>query len=130
MRTLNWEDELGFASAEGANTGRRTTRFPGSDLPAGPDAPVARIGPAHRSVMQSGRAGTTGWILEFEPTRPSGRDFLTGWTMGEDPLVHVRMGFGDLQEAIAFAERQGWRYVVRERPARRLVPKSYLDRFR
>jgi hypothetical protein len=37
-----------------------------------------------------------------------------GWTESVDPFAAVPLHFPDLQSAIAFAERQGWRYQVRD----------------
>jgi hypothetical protein len=53
-----------------------------------------------------------------------------GWTASRDPFGHIRLSFPDPQSAIEFAERQGWRYELRDPPGRRFRPKSYADNFR
>lgn len=53
-----------------------------------------------------------------------------GWTASRDPFGHIRLSFPDPQSAIEFAERQGWRYELRDPPVRRFRPKSYADNFR
>jgi ETC complex I subunit-like protein len=53
-------------------------------------------------------------MLEFERTVPPLIEPLMGWTESDDPLAPVRLHFPDLQSAIAFAERHGWRYQVHD----------------
>jgi hypothetical protein len=112
------------------NRSRGEPRLPGTSLPAGDGLPLAYIHQPAPSPLQYGKAGTRHWILEFEPSSPPTIDPLTGWTGGRDPFVHIRLTFPDPQSAIDFAERQGWRYAVREPPMRRFQPKSYADNFR
>jgi hypothetical protein len=50
-----------------------------------------------------------------------------GWTGTDDTLGQVRLEFRNLQGAIDFAEKQGWRYEVVEPPARRYRPKNYAE---
>jgi hypothetical protein len=104
--------------------------LPGASAPAAGPFPSVRIYQPPRSVMQSG-PGRGRWILEFERTVPPFVDPLTGWVGGADPLAHLRLDFPDMQSAIAFAERHGWRYEIEAGPTgRRMLPKSYADRFR
>jgi hypothetical protein len=56
-------------------------------------------------------------VLEFERTVPPTVEPLMGWTESADPFAPIRLEFPDLQCAIEFAERQGWRYDIRETPA-------------
>jgi hypothetical protein len=96
--------------------------------PADPSAhakPQARIFRPSPSPMQAGRASTRRWILEFEPTRPPEIEPLVGWVASDDPLCHVRIDFSSREAAVAFAERQGWRYTVIEPQAPRVRPQSY-----
>ena len=90
----------------------------------------ARIYRPAKTAMQSGRAQSRKWILEYEPATPRRPDRLMGWTSAEDTLNEVQLHFDTLDEARAFAERQGLDYTVIE-PQRAVVkPKSYADNFR
>lgn len=89
-----------------------------------------RIYQPAKTAMQSGRANTRRWILEFEPDSPKLIDPLMGWIGSRDTRGQVRIKFESKEEAIAFANKHGLSYRVSE-PARRMVrPKSYADNFR
>jgi len=90
----------------------------------------ARIFEQPKSAMQSGRAGTTEWVLEFEPSSPRRADPLMGWIGGGDTQSQVRLRFETREEAIAFAQREGFGYEVELPHTRKFVPKSYADNFR
>ena len=83
-----------------------------------------------KTAMQSGEAGTVKWVLEFEPTEPRSRDPLTGWTGSADTRSQVRIKFDTLEEAIAYADRQGHTYSVQVPHRPKIKPKSYADNFR
>jgi hypothetical protein len=89
-----------------------------------------RIFQPPKTAMQSGRAGTEKWILEFAPGSPRVADPLMGWTSSGDTRSQVRLTFDTKDEAIAFAEKHGLPYVVEEPQERRFRPKSYADNFR
>lgn len=67
-----------------------------------------------KSAMTSGRAGTKRWLLEFEPQSPPLVDPLMGWTGSVDPMAHLRLAFPSREAAVAYAERQGLAYEVRD----------------
>jgi hypothetical protein len=89
----------------------------------------ARIFEQPKSAMQSGRAGTAEWILEFEPTAARA-DPLMGWIGGADTQAQVRLKFESRDEAVAFAVREGLHYEVELPHERKVLPKSYADNFR
>jgi NADH dehydrogenase ubiquinone Fe-S protein 4 len=80
--------------------------------------------------MQSGRAGTLDWVLEFEPAGPKRADPLMGWIGSSDTASQVRLRFETREEAIAYAESEGLGYEVELPRVRKFVPKSYSDNFR
>lgn len=83
-----------------------------------------------KTAMQSGRANTRKWVLEFEPTAPKVVDPLMGWTGSSDTATQVRVSFASKAEAVAFARKHGLDYRVFEPCERSLRPKSYADNFR
>ena len=84
-----------------------------------------------KTAMQSGRAKTNEWLLEFAPGAREEADPLMGWAGSGDTLNQVRLFFATKDEAIAFAEREGHIYtVVEERSAKAPKPKSYSDNFK
>ena len=89
-----------------------------------------RIYQPSKTAMQSGRAKTQNWVLEYEIETPRRPEPLMGWISSGDTLNQVRLNFPSKEEAVAFAEKKGWAFDVAETQSRRVVPKSYADNFR
>ena len=110
---------------------RGLAQLPGSRLPARTALPQVYIHQPARSPMQGGLAGSRDWVLEFAPRSAEEIEPLMGWTSSRDPLVSApRLHFPSRESAIAFAERQGWPYELREPSFPRFQPKSYADNFK
>ncbi len=90
----------------------------------------ARIYKPVRTATQQGGAGTDKWVLEFAPGAPKERDPLMGWTGSGDMLGQVRLTFDSKDDAVAYAERRGIRYSVRDPEVQKTRIKSYADNFR
>jgi len=91
---------------------------------------LARIHRPAKSAMQSGRAQTRKWVIEYEPASRRDPDPLMGWSSARDTLNEVQLRFDTLDEAIAFAEKHGLEYALIEEHARTPKAKSYADNFR
>jgi len=91
--------------------------------------PVRIYQPA-KTAMQSGRANTLTWRLEFAPSERPHADPLMGWTSSGDTSRQLRLDFATREEAVAFARQRGLAYVLEEAQTRRIRPKSYSDNFR
>jgi hypothetical protein len=91
---------------------------------------VARIYRPAKTAMQSGRAQTRKWLLEYEPATRRDPDPLMGWSSARDTLNEVRLRFDSLEEAVAFAKKHGLDYAIIEPQAPRPKAKSYADNFR
>src|SRR5579862_651826 len=91
---------------------------------------LARIYQPAKTAMQSGRARTRKWMLEYEPASRRDPDPLMGWSSAQDTLNEVQMRFDTLAEALAFATKHGLAYTLIEPQARTLKAKSYADNFR
>jgi hypothetical protein len=90
----------------------------------------ARIFKPAKTAMQSGRAGTLKWHLEFAPSTRREADPLMGWTSSDDTQRQLRLTFDTKEEAIAYAEREGIPYILEEPTERKVQPKAYADNFR
>ena len=90
----------------------------------------ARIYQRYKNAMQSGRARTDQWMLEFESVRPKRPDPLTGWSGGAETQEQVRLSFPNLEAAKAYAERAGIAYHVLPPAPLKLKLQSYADNFR
>jgi hypothetical protein len=90
----------------------------------------ARIYRPSRNAMQSGKARTKQWLLEYEPERPRGIDPLMGWTSSDDMRQQVSIEFDSKEEAIAYCEKNAIPFQVFEPHLPKPRPKSYADNFR
>ena len=90
----------------------------------------ARIYRPAKTAMQSGRANTRRWILEFETDSPKRIERLMGWTGSDDTRHQVKLRFESKDAAIAYAKKYDLDYVVQEPHQRRLRRKSYADNFK
>jgi len=97
---------------------------------SGPAKIHCRIYQPPKSSMQSGRAKTNYWLLEYEPETARRPEPLMGWTASGDTLNQVKLRFATKEEAIAFAEREGCDYSVELPKPHRVRPRSYADNFR
>jgi hypothetical protein len=89
-----------------------------------------RIYQPSKTAMQSGRARTHAWVLEYEVATPRRPEPLMGWISAGDTLNQVRLRFETKEEAIAFAVRKGWEINLEEPRPRRVRPRNYADNFR
>ncbi|MGN6464665.1 MAG: ETC complex I subunit [Rhizobiaceae bacterium] len=91
---------------------------------------AARIYSPARTAMQSGKAKTGYWVLEFEPEKPRKIDPLMGYTTSGDMKAQVRLKFATREEAVTYAQRNGIAYRVElpNEAKRRQI--SYSDNFR
>ncbi len=90
----------------------------------------AKIYKPVKNAMQSGRANTAQWVLEYELETPRRPEPLMGWTASGDTLNQVKMKFASKEAAIAFAESKNMDFVLSEEQTRIITPRSYLDNFK
>ncbi len=82
-----------------------------------------------KNAMQSGRAATKHWVMEFEPRDRKKADQLMGWIGSTDTRGQVRMEFETLEEAQAFAAKHNLIAEIEQPKSRKLQIKSYADNF-
>jgi len=90
---------------------------------------LARIYRPAKNAMQSGRAKTKDWVLEFEPTSARKSDPLMGWTQSSDMNGQVRLTFETRDEAIAYAQRHEISFQLFEPKVPKRIIKAYADNF-
>ena len=91
---------------------------------------TVRIYQPAKTAMQSGRGNTRRWILEFEPAVKREADPLMGWTSAAETRQQVTLKFETKEEAIAYAEREGYAYTVEEPKPYRPQSRAYADNFK
>ncbi|TKT81388.1 ETC complex I subunit [Aquamicrobium sp. LC103] len=90
----------------------------------------ARIYSPAKTAMQSGKAKTGYWVLDFDPELPRTIDPLMGYTSSGDMKSQIRLTFETKEEAIAYADKNGIAYRVEEPKEARRRQISYADNFR
>ena len=90
----------------------------------------ARIYKPAKTAMQSGRAKTRKWVLDFEPGSARRVEPLMGWTSSGDMDSQVTLRFDTKEEAVAYAKKHGIEYQVFEPKIQRRSLKAYSDNFK
>ena len=90
----------------------------------------ARIYQRLKNAMQSGRAHTDEWILEFMPSEAKTADPLMGWAGSGDTQVQVQLKFANIDAARTYATKNGIKVDIIETPPRTLKLQAYADNFR
>jgi hypothetical protein len=90
---------------------------------------VARIFQPTKTAMQSGRAKTKRWFLEFDPSLARYVEPLMGWTGVRTTLGQISLSFESQEAAVAFATKRGIAYQVEVPHRRKLARRSYADNF-
>jgi len=83
-----------------------------------------------KSAMQSGKAKTDTWVLEFERSEALRPDPLMGWAGSGDTQAQVRLNFPTKDAAKAYAEKCGIPARVHQTPPKRLKLQAYADNFK
>lgn len=91
---------------------------------------TARIYQTPKSAMQSGKAKTDIWVLEFEQSEARKADPLMGWTGSGDTQAQVRLNFPTKEAAKAYAEKYGITARVHATPPKSLKLQAYADNFK
>ncbi len=91
---------------------------------------AARIYQRPKNAMQSGKARTDEWVLEFEQSEARRADPLMGWTGSSDTQAQVQLSFPTKDAARAYADKYGIAARVHNTPPRALKIQAYADNFR
>jgi hypothetical protein len=73
-----------------------------------------RIYQPTRNTMQSGGAKGEKWRIDWDTLPAAGRweNPLMGWASSADYMQGTRMSFNSKDDAVRFAEKQGWDYYI------------------
>lgn len=90
---------------------------------------IARIYLPSKTAMQSGKALTRKWILEFDALHARRIDPLMGWVSSDDMSGQVRLSFPSVDAAIAYCQERKIPHEIVPNPTRTRPGKSYADNF-
>ena len=90
----------------------------------------AKIYRPAKTAMQSGKAKTHLWVLEYEQEKPRTIDSVTGYTGSGDMRQQLKLTFETQEQAEDYAKRNeiDYRVIPPKDPIRQVV--SYSDNFR
>src|SRR6185312_17500737 len=94
-----------------------------------PPSMTARIFKPAKNAMQSGRAQTREWRLEYEPEQPQAIEPLMGWTSSGDMKQQLTLNFDTKEEAVAYCERKAIPYQLIEPKQSTYRQVAYADNF-
>ncbi|KAF9428203.1 hypothetical protein BGZ94_003099 [Podila epigama] len=91
-----------------------------------------RIFQQAKAATQSGITNTGVWRLDFDTELAAGRfeNELMGWASSADYMQALQMKFNTKEDAIAFADKQGWEFTVQEPNKKIFKKKVYADNFK
>ena len=90
---------------------------------------LARIYRPAKNAMQSGKAKTKDWVLDFAPASARLPDPLMGWQQSSDMNGQVRLTFETREEAVAYAQAHGIAFHIAEAKEPKRILKAYADNF-
>ncbi len=91
--------------------------------------PLAKIFQPAKTAMQSGKARTKKWRLEYAPPAPMTPDALMGWNTMPDTIAQVHLHFATKEEAVAYATAKRIAFEVIEPHKPVIAPKAYAENF-
>lgn len=84
-----------------------------------------------KPATQSGAWRSAHWRMDWD-ILPKGHRWenpLMGWQSSGDFMQGTNIHFHSKEDAIRFAEKQGYEYFVQEPQSRRITPKAYANNF-
>ncbi|KAL8648363.1 MAG: hypothetical protein Q9210_005030 [Variospora velana] len=107
---------------------------PGAVLSGAPvdlQARTARIYRPAKTATQSGDWHGHHWRMDWDILHKGHRweNPLMGWQSSADFLQGTHLNFKSKEDAIMFAQKQGYEYFVQEPNERKIVPKAYANNF-
>ena len=88
----------------------------------------AKIYQPVKTAMQSGKARTKFWILEFNKNNFN-KDFVMGWVSSSNTNEQVKLKFETKEQAIAYAKENNIQFDLITPKKNKLIIKSYADNF-
>ncbi|KAK3996191.1 ETC complex I subunit conserved region-domain-containing protein [Cladorrhinum sp. PSN332] len=102
-----------------------------SGAPLELQARQVRIFKPSKPATQSGEWKSNSWRMDWDVLGKGHRweNHLMGWQSSGDAMQGIGINFKSKEDAIAFAEKQGYEYFVQEPNTRHFAPKAYANNF-
>jgi NADH dehydrogenase (ubiquinone) Fe-S protein 4 len=84
-----------------------------------------------KTATQSGDWNSHHWRMDWDPLSKGHRweNPLMGWQSSADFMQGTHLNFQTKEDAIRFANKQGYEFFVQEPNERRIIPKAYANQF-
>lgn len=83
-----------------------------------------------KNAMQSGRAKSGTWVVEFTNPQAPYKEPLMGWQGTSASFARKRLSFHTKEEALTYVQAKNLTYVLEEPKEEKSVPKQYGHHFR
>lgn len=90
----------------------------------------ARIFSPSKTSMQSGKAKTGYWVLQFNACDAKYKDPVMGWTGSCSTLEQINLKFATLKSALEYAGQYGLDPIVDLQQKATIQRRAYADNFR
>ncbi|KAF8848601.1 NADH-ubiquinone oxidoreductase 21kDa subunit [Acephala macrosclerotiorum] len=102
-----------------------------SGAPIELEARTVRIYKPAKTATQSGDWHGHHWRMDWDILSKGHRweNPLMGWQSSADFMQGTHLNFKSKEDAIKFAEKQGYEYFVQEPNSRKIIPKAYANNF-
>ncbi|KAK2765683.1 hypothetical protein FQN54_008539 [Arachnomyces sp. PD_36] len=102
-----------------------------SGAPTDLQARTVRIYRPAKTATQSGNWHEHHWRMDWDILQKGHRweNPLIGWQSSADAMQGTHLSFRSKEDAIDFAEKQGYEFYVQEPNVRKFVPKAYANNF-
>ncbi|KAL3497045.1 ETC complex I subunit conserved region-domain-containing protein [Aspergillus germanicus] len=102
-----------------------------SGAPTDLQARTVRIFRPSKPATQSGDWHSHHWRMDWDILQKGHRweNPLMGWQSSADSMQGTHLNFKSKEDAILFAQKQGYEYFVQEPNERKFVPKAYANNF-
>ncbi|KAL8723555.1 MAG: hypothetical protein Q9225_000190 [Loekoesia sp. 1 TL-2023] len=116
---------------DGSEPGELTAAAVLSGAPVDLQARTVRIYRPAKTATQSGDWHGHHWRMDWDILQKGHRweNPLMGWQSSADYLQGTHLNFKSKDDAILFAQKQGYEYFVQEPNERRIIPKAYANNF-
>ncbi|MFZ8865320.1 MAG: NADH dehydrogenase ubiquinone Fe-S protein 4 [Rickettsiales bacterium] len=81
-----------------------------------------------KTAMQSATKKSL-WYIKFPPDQTKFNYELMNWTGSKDTKQQLSISFASKEQAINFAEKNNWKYQIKEPKVKIVKAKSYADNF-
>ncbi|KAF9694685.1 hypothetical protein EKO04_007398 [Ascochyta lentis] len=116
---------------DGSEPGESVAAAVLSGAPVDLQARQVRIYKPAKTATQSGDWTSEHWLMDWDVLAKGHRweNPIMGWASSADFMNGQRIQFKSKQDAINFANKQGYEYFVQEPNVRKFVPKAYANNF-